>query len=344
MNMVASPEVCRLNGAKSKGPKTERGKAIAARNATKHGLLATQPPILVSEDLETFQGLVQNLVDEYEPVGPVEWHWVQTIAMCIQRQHRLWGAEAALGNAQLLPPVEPPVTDTQYPTGKTAEENEHWSQYHPTNRAKERRLLQWYMDRHPQQEFPERSRSKYFADIWQEWIDSNLRDLKRLKDEYPKDGIPGKPSDVLAMVNQERYSDRFHGWLMDLWQQGHPYAEACFYARVLEVTNPPRSKNSWDYYLTRHAVVLERFQQRMDALDRIEQEIQQEQARYQRDLATYRAQTISPLSEQVMRLSRYESHIAKQLREAIAQLQTLQQARQTRGSMGSFGETMGVSD
>jgi hypothetical protein len=43
-------------------------------------------------------------------------------------------------------------------------------------------------------------------------------------------------------------------------------------------------------------------------------------------------------------LSRYESHIAKQLREAIAQLQTLQQARQTRGSMGSFGETMGVSD
>jgi hypothetical protein len=60
--MSCPPEVSRVNGAKSRGAITKRGKAIASRNATKHGLLAQQPPILASEDLETFQGIVQSLI------------------------------------------------------------------------------------------------------------------------------------------------------------------------------------------------------------------------------------------------------------------------------------------
>jgi hypothetical protein len=35
--MPCSNEQSRLNGAKSRGAITERGKAIASRNATKHG-------------------------------------------------------------------------------------------------------------------------------------------------------------------------------------------------------------------------------------------------------------------------------------------------------------------
>ena len=65
--MVCDPETSRRNGAKSKGAVTERGKEIASRNATKHGLLSQKPPILASEDLETFQGITQALVDQYEP-------------------------------------------------------------------------------------------------------------------------------------------------------------------------------------------------------------------------------------------------------------------------------------
>jgi hypothetical protein len=100
--MVASPEVCRMNGAKSKGATTPRGKTIARRNATKHGLLAKQPPLLVTEDLATFEGLVQGLIDQYQPDGPVEHFLIQQVAMGMLKQHRLWSVEAAIANLEIL--------------------------------------------------------------------------------------------------------------------------------------------------------------------------------------------------------------------------------------------------
>ncbi|MBL1174138.1 hypothetical protein [Pantanalinema sp. GBBB05] len=100
--MVASPEVCRINGAKSKGAVTPRGKAIASRNATKHGLLAKQPPLLVTEDLATFEGLLQGLIDHYEPSTPVEHFLIQQVAMGMLKQYRLWGVEAAIANIEIL--------------------------------------------------------------------------------------------------------------------------------------------------------------------------------------------------------------------------------------------------
>ena len=100
--MVCSPEQARLNGAKSEGPTTEQGKAIAARNATKHGLLAKQPPLLVTEDLATFEGLMQGLIDQYQPENPVEHFLVQQVAMAMVRQYRLWTVETATANLEVL--------------------------------------------------------------------------------------------------------------------------------------------------------------------------------------------------------------------------------------------------
>lgn len=101
-SMVASPEVCRMNGSKSKGAVTKRGKAIASRNATKHGLLAKQPPLLVTEDLATFEGLVQGLIDQYQPANVVEHFLVQQVAMGMLKQYRLWSVEAAIANLEIL--------------------------------------------------------------------------------------------------------------------------------------------------------------------------------------------------------------------------------------------------
>jgi hypothetical protein len=100
--MVCSPEQARLNGSKSKGATSRRGKAIASRNATKHGLLARQPPLLVTEDLSTFEGIVQGLIDHYQPGSPIEHFLVQQIAMGMVRQRRLWAAEAAIANVEIL--------------------------------------------------------------------------------------------------------------------------------------------------------------------------------------------------------------------------------------------------
>lgn len=100
--MVASPEVCRMNGAKSSGPVSDRGKAIASSNSQKHGVLSTKPPLLATEDLETFQGIMQGLIDEYQPGSPTEHLLVQQIGMCWLRLHRLWGTEAAIANAAIL--------------------------------------------------------------------------------------------------------------------------------------------------------------------------------------------------------------------------------------------------
>lgn len=100
--MVANPEICRANGRKSRGPVTTRGKTVASRNATKHGLLAKLPPLLVTEDLETFQGIVQGLMDEYQPQAATEHLLIQQVAMGWLRLHRLWGVEAALASKAIM--------------------------------------------------------------------------------------------------------------------------------------------------------------------------------------------------------------------------------------------------
>lgn len=79
--MTCSPEQSRINAAKSRGAITERGKTIASRNAQKHGLLSTQPPLLAGEDLATFQGIVEGLINEYKPKKPSEQLLVQQVAM-----------------------------------------------------------------------------------------------------------------------------------------------------------------------------------------------------------------------------------------------------------------------
>lgn len=100
--MVANAEICRANGMKSRGPVSEKGKTIASRNATKHGLLAKLPPLLVTEDLETFQQIIQGLIDEYQPQAVTEHFLIQQVAMAMLKQYRLWSVEVAIANTSTL--------------------------------------------------------------------------------------------------------------------------------------------------------------------------------------------------------------------------------------------------
>jgi hypothetical protein len=62
-------ETSRLNGAKSRGPKTPEGKARSAQNALKHGMRAQKYLVLPDEDAAEFAELQAALVEELAPVG-----------------------------------------------------------------------------------------------------------------------------------------------------------------------------------------------------------------------------------------------------------------------------------
>ena len=102
MDTESRAEISRINGAKGKGAVTPRGKAIASSNATKHGLLSTKPPLLISEDIELFKSILEGLKEDYQPQTTLEFLLIQQAAMGWLRLWRLWITEAATINSNLL--------------------------------------------------------------------------------------------------------------------------------------------------------------------------------------------------------------------------------------------------
>ncbi len=71
MTTLAQIETNRRNSQKSTGPKTRAGKAASKMNSVKHGLLA-QEIAVHGEDPVEFAGVLESLVDEFQPQGPLE--------------------------------------------------------------------------------------------------------------------------------------------------------------------------------------------------------------------------------------------------------------------------------
>ncbi len=89
----------RLNAAKSTGPVGPSGKAIAARNSLKHGLLAKEIVVDAGEGAESqeqFEAELQALVDHFAPMGPLEEILVEKIAVACWRQRRAHRYEVGL--------------------------------------------------------------------------------------------------------------------------------------------------------------------------------------------------------------------------------------------------------
>lgn len=84
----------RSNALQSTGPNTAEGKAIASRNATRHGLLSAKL-FLDEEDPVEFQALYADLANSLNPFGPLELTLVERIAVTMWRQRRLVQAETA---------------------------------------------------------------------------------------------------------------------------------------------------------------------------------------------------------------------------------------------------------
>src|SRR3990172_7614324 len=89
MTTEAQINANRQNAQRSTGPKSPQGKARAALNALKHGLRARiiieDTHSITGERSAPFAALLSDLVAELAPVGVLESHCVETIALSIWR-------------------------------------------------------------------------------------------------------------------------------------------------------------------------------------------------------------------------------------------------------------------
>uniref|UniRef100_Q021T5 Uncharacterized protein n=1 Tax=Solibacter usitatus (strain Ellin6076) TaxID=234267 RepID=Q021T5_SOLUE len=88
-------QAARINGAKSRGPVTPEGKAIAARNAMRHGFLA-KTVVLCNEDKKTFEALFYLLIERFSPVDDIEMSAIEEMAASHWRMRRVMNMEHAL--------------------------------------------------------------------------------------------------------------------------------------------------------------------------------------------------------------------------------------------------------
>ena len=73
-------EANRLNAQKSTGPRTEEGKAKSSLNHLRHGMRA-RTLVLPEENQDDFDAEYQDLLDHFQPEGPVEHHLVEQMAV-----------------------------------------------------------------------------------------------------------------------------------------------------------------------------------------------------------------------------------------------------------------------
>src|SRR5258707_1507912 len=109
-------EIARANGAKSRGPKTPEGKAVSSMNALRHGLTASRP-LLPGESQESFEELLKEYMEEYEPDGPAEIDLVHRMVVSKWREQRAWTVETAALSSHMparrgknSPPAPPPIS------------------------------------------------------------------------------------------------------------------------------------------------------------------------------------------------------------------------------------------
>lgn len=300
--MVCSAEVSRMNGAKSRGAVTQRGKAIASHNAVKHGLLAQKPPLLVTEDLSNFETLVQGLIDYYQPENPVEHFLIQQVAMGMLKQYRLWNVEAAIANIEILKAQQsdkfPDVVAP--PKLKFDSLNDYQEQRTPLKEllTKEREILA-------------RLISHLEYDLTHVEEKSKAETLEAFRESL---GVSYFHENRKAEVYQ--YQDELNEWLCEMCDQ-------------------PRKKNKADLpaAIARVEKLLLLARQRM--VD-IEQPFVEMEAT---ERAIAQAEATSKELQQPELFARYQSNISRELYKAIDRLEAIQQQRNQAGSIGSFGQT-----
>jgi hypothetical protein len=100
MSSTLKSQTARANGAKSRGPKTQDGKAKSSANSLRHGLQA-KALVLPVESAAAFRELLDAYMKEFDPQTPSETHLVEDMAAARWRLNRVQRYETAMFEDQL---------------------------------------------------------------------------------------------------------------------------------------------------------------------------------------------------------------------------------------------------
>ena len=95
MPKLTQPESNRINGRKSRGPKTPEGRAKSALNAVKHGLTA-KTLILQNEKPAHLRKMLNSYTEYLRPSNPIEIDMVTEMVAARWRIRRIWRYETAM--------------------------------------------------------------------------------------------------------------------------------------------------------------------------------------------------------------------------------------------------------
>jgi len=95
MSNLTKAESARINGAKSRGPKTPQGLATSSMNAFSHGLTA-KTLVLQSENPEEFTKMLNSYIDYLQPTNQIEVDLLADIVAARWRLRRIWRFETAM--------------------------------------------------------------------------------------------------------------------------------------------------------------------------------------------------------------------------------------------------------
>jgi hypothetical protein len=100
----------RRNAQFSTGPKTAAGRAVASRNALRHGLLSSQV-VLADESAAEFDEFRERVTRDLSPVGEIEAILVERIVFASWRLRRVVRIETTAVRAQMDPSVGVPENE-----------------------------------------------------------------------------------------------------------------------------------------------------------------------------------------------------------------------------------------
>src|SRR6202790_1080894 len=95
-------ETSRINGAKSRGPKTPEGKETSSRNSLKHGHTTRSTILLQCESPDEFEAFLAEHIAIHQPVTPPEKELVDQMAIARWRIRRFVAAETDLFDTEMV--------------------------------------------------------------------------------------------------------------------------------------------------------------------------------------------------------------------------------------------------